>query len=87
MFKVDSADMCAGVNGGLIGGSSVRRPGSEDPNRRQQNLFNNFYSVLFFSFSSNLSLMSKYLELIGFTMKGSMAATDTSPAMVYRVEL
>ena len=27
----------AGVNGGLSGGSSVRRPGSQDPHRRQRN--------------------------------------------------
>ena len=30
MFEGDFADMCAG---GLSGGSSVRRPGSEDPHR------------------------------------------------------
>ena len=43
MFEGDSADMCAkklsvGVNGGLSGGSSVRRPGSEDPHRSQRKL-------------------------------------------------
>ena len=45
-FEGDSADMCGGIfgpggvsalplaDGGLIGGSSVRRPGSEDPHWR-----------------------------------------------------
>ena len=32
----------ASVDGGLSGGSSVCRPGSEGPHRRQQNLFPNF---------------------------------------------
>ena len=41
MFEGDSADTCArkfydGVNGGPKGGSSMRRPGSEDPHRRQR---------------------------------------------------
>ena len=30
------AEISASVNGGLSGGSSVRRPGSEDPHRRQR---------------------------------------------------
>ena len=45
MFEGDSADMCAEKfllvsMGGLSGGSRVRRPGSEDPNRRERNLNN-----------------------------------------------
>ena len=40
-FLSPTSDTCAkkistGVNGGLSGGSSVRRPGSEDPHRRQR---------------------------------------------------
>ena len=41
MFEGDSADTGAGkisahVDGGLSGGSRVRRPGSEDPHRRER---------------------------------------------------
>ena len=41
MFEGDSADTCCGkfqltLIGGLIRGSRVRRPGSEDPLRRQR---------------------------------------------------
>jgi hypothetical protein len=32
-------DISAGVDGGLSGGSSMRRPGTEDPHRRQWKLF------------------------------------------------
>ena len=44
MFGGDSADTCAGkfsphVDGGLSGGSIVRRPGSEDPHWREQKLY------------------------------------------------
>ena len=43
MFDGDSADTCVGkylllLLGGPSGGSSVRRPGSEDPNWRQRNI-------------------------------------------------
>jgi hypothetical protein len=46
MFEGDSADKCAGkisahVDGGPSGGSSMRRPRSEDPHRRERN-----YNVL-----------------------------------------
>jgi hypothetical protein len=34
---------CDGVNGRLRGESSVRRPGIEDPNRRQRKLSNTFF--------------------------------------------
>ena len=34
MFEGDSADISAGVDGGLSGGSGVRRPGSEDPHQQ-----------------------------------------------------
>ena len=42
MFEGESADTCAGkisahVNGGPSGGSSVRRPGTEDPHRHERN--------------------------------------------------
>ena len=41
MFRADFADTCivkisAGVDGGLSGGSSLRRPKREDPHRRQR---------------------------------------------------
>ena len=41
MFEGNCADTCAekmstGVDGGLSGGSSLRRPGGEDPHQRQQ---------------------------------------------------
>jgi hypothetical protein len=44
MFEGDSADMCIGkfpltLMGGLSGGSRVRRPGSEDPHRRERKFF------------------------------------------------
>ena len=35
----------AGVNGGLSGGSSVRRPGSQDPHRRQWKLSHRLKSI------------------------------------------
>ena len=34
MFEGDFVDMCTGVDGGLIGGSRLRRPGSEEPHWR-----------------------------------------------------
>ena len=45
MFEGDFADMCAissHVDGGPSRGSWVRRPGSEDPHRREQNLYGFF---------------------------------------------
>ena len=45
MFEGDPADMC--TDGGLSGGSRVRRPGSEDPHRRERKLiikFVNFFT-------------------------------------------
>ena len=39
MFEGDSADTCAHVDGGLSGGSRVRRPGSEDPHWRELKFF------------------------------------------------
>jgi hypothetical protein len=42
MFEGDSADMCkeisAHVDGGTSRGSSVRRPGSKGPHRRERKL-------------------------------------------------
>ena len=35
----------AGVDGGLSGGSSMRRPGSEDPHRHQRNFYYLFWRI------------------------------------------
>ena len=52
--KTCAAKISAGVNGGLSEGSSVRRPGSADPHRRQRK-----YCIISVSFSfSNVSLGS-----------------------------
>ena len=40
MFKCDSADMVAVVDGGPSRVSSVHRPGSEDPHRCQRKFYN-----------------------------------------------
>ena len=47
MFEGDSADTCtvkisAHVDGGPRGGSRVRKPGNEDPHRRERNVLNCF---------------------------------------------
>jgi hypothetical protein len=47
MFEGDSSDMRARkfsliLMGGPSGGSRVRRPGSEDPHRRERNCLNTF---------------------------------------------
>ena len=44
----------AGVNGGLSGGSSLCRTGSEDPHRRQRKFVSSLYK--FYSYFSDLSL-------------------------------
>ena len=50
MFEGDSADMCARkfplMLMGSSGGSSVGRPGSEDPHRRERNLCEHLHKVI-----------------------------------------
>ena len=36
ILQTSASKIFAGVDGGLSGGASVRRPGSEDPHQRQQ---------------------------------------------------
>ena len=42
MFEGDFVDMCTGVDGGLIRGSRLRRPGSEEPHWRAGEIWSFF---------------------------------------------
>ena len=54
----------AHVDGRLSGGSRVRRPGSEDPHRREQK-FRNIFSIKPLSVSEDLGLLFNFISLFG----------------------
>ena len=72
MFEGDSADkgcqqISAVVDLGLSGGSSVRRPGSEDPHQRQRKFISVYFFICpFIIFFLNLLLLIWVLFLFSY---------------------